>query len=89
MIEGIGIPFAYYQFNENTGQQPPFICFYYPEINDLYADESNYQRITGLTIELYTDNKDFMLEKQVEDALAASYLTYQKSETYIDAERMY
>ena len=89
MIESIGLPFAYYQFDQNTVQSPPFICFYYPAINDVYADASNYQRITELTIELYTDNKDFINEKAIEDVLSASGLTYQKTESYIDEEKMY
>ena len=89
MVESIGLPFAYYQFDQNTAQPPPFICFYYPASNDVYADASNYQRITELTIELYTDNKDFEHEKAVEDALAASSLTYRKLESYIDEEQMY
>lgn len=89
MVEGFGVPFAYYMFADNTGQQPPFICFYYPGIDDAYADNSNYQRITQLVIEVYTDNKDFALETTVETGLAAAGLTYQKSETYIDEEKLY
>ena len=25
MIESIGLPYAYYQFPEGTGQEPPFV----------------------------------------------------------------
>lgn len=89
MLDGLGVPYAYYQFAENTGQEPPFICFYYPGIDDLYADNSNYQRITQLVIEVYTDNKDFALESRVESALYDAGLTYNKTETYIDEERLY
>lgn len=89
MIFSIGIPHAYYQFSEATAKPPPFICFYYPNSVDLMADNINYAKINALTIELYTDSKDFELEKQVEDVLAAHELPYTREETYIDTERMY
>ena len=88
MIEGIDIPFAYYQFPEGTGQECPFICFYFAGSDDFAADDTNYQRIRPLTIELYTDNKDFTLEETVEAALNSSGLVYSRSETYIDSEKM-
>ena len=89
MVESIGLPFEYYQFDDKTGQQPPFIVFYYPDINDLYADDENYQRITELDIELYTDTKDFYLESAVESVLKEHHITYTKNEEYISAEEMY
>lgn len=88
LIESIGLPCAYYQFSE-TGQEPPFICFYYSYNNDLAADNTNYQKIEHLIIELYTETKDFDLEKQVEDALKLNEMVYSRSETDIDSERMY
>ena len=89
MIEAIGLPYAYYQFPEGTGQAPPFICFFYSGIDDLYADDSNYQRIVTLNIELYTSEKDFEHETAIESALADNGLTYYKEENYISSEKMY
>ncbi len=89
MIEGIGLPFAYYQFPEGTEQAPPFVVFFYSQIDDLYADESNYQRIVTLNIELYTAEKDFVSEAAVEAVLAENELTYYKEENYIDSEKLY
>lgn len=89
MIEGIGLPFAYYQFPEGTEQAPPFVVFFYSQIDDLYADESNYQRIVTLNIELYTAEKDFVSEAAVEAVLAENDLTYYKEENYIDSEKLY
>ena len=89
MVEKIGLPFEYYQFDDKTGQQPPFVVFYYPNIDDLYADDENYQRITELDIELYTDNKDFEHEAIIERILKEHHITYTKDETYIDSEEMY
>lgn len=89
LISGIGIPSAYYQFPDNTGQAPPFICFFYPDNDDVYADDSNYQKIERLVIELYTDNKDFVLESAVEAALKQCGLTFTRAEEDLDSERMH
>ena len=89
MIESFGLPYAYYQFPDNTPQSPPFVVFYYEDSDDLYADNSNYQRVTELTIEFYSETKDFFYEDLIEDALAAASLTYRKSEQFIDSERMH
>ena len=72
MVASIGKPYAYYQFPEGTDTAPPFICFYFDSSSDLAADNTNYQRIRPLVIELYTDNKDFALEETVETTLPAS-----------------
>ena len=89
MIETVGIPSAYYQFPENSGQEPPFICFYYPNNNDFVADGENYVKVVQLVIELYTDNKDFSLEATLEAVLAEYDLVFTREETHIDSERMY
>ena len=89
MIAGIGLPYAYYQFPDGTEQSPPFICFLFSDSNDLAADNTNYQRIRTLVVELYTDNKDFTLENTVETALNQGGLVYTRYETYIASERMY
>ena len=89
MIHSIGVPYAYYQFPEGTDQACPFICFYFDSSSDFSADNRNYQKIRPLSIELYTDNKDFALEMTIEAALKAAGLPFVRSETYIEKERMY
>lgn len=92
MLSQIGtpaIPAAYHHFAEGSGQQPPFICFYYPVSDDMMADNANYAHISQLIVELYTDNKDFVLEAAVETALASAGLSWMKEETYIEDEKMY
>ena len=89
IIAGIGLPYSYYEFPDDTPQSPPFICFFFEGSDDLMADDINYQPIRPLTIELYTDNKDFALEAQVETALNAAGLAFARSEAYIGSERMY
>lgn len=89
MVSSIGVPYAYYQFPNNSGIAPPFVCFYFDSSNDFAADNVNYQRIRPLSIELYTDNKDFTLEQTVENVLNQNGLVYSREETYLDSERMY
>ena len=88
MVESIGLPFAYYQFTNDTAVAPPFICFYFDESDDEPADNMNWAKIRTLYIELYTDEKDFELESTVEAVLAANGQFYTRSETYLDSERM-
>ena len=89
MVESIGLPFAYYEFPDNTDLAPPFICFLFETSNDFVADNSNFQKIRPLSIELYTDNKDFALEETVEDVLNQNGLVYEREESYLDTEKMY
>lgn len=87
------IPAAYYQFPEddpnNPAPPPPFLVYYYPGSDDLTADNTNFQRIRPLTIELYSDSKDFSLEAAVETALNAAGLVYSRTETYVESEHLY
>ena len=89
MINSIGIPYAYYQFPDGTAQACPFICFFFSDSNDLAAENTNYQKIRTLNVELYTDNKDFALEETVETVLNSNGLVYDRSESYLDSERMF
>ena len=88
MVSSIGVPYAYYQFPNNTGIAPPFVCFYFNSSNDFAADNTNYQRIRQLSLELYTDNKDFTLEQTVENILNQNGLVYARDEAFIDSEKM-
>lgn len=90
MIKGIGLPCAYNQFEEaEAPDAPPFICFFYPNSNDLFADNVNYATIAVLVIELYSDNVDYEHEAAIETALTANELPYSRQQEYIDTERMY
>lgn len=89
MVKSVGLPCAYYEFPDGTDQAPPFICFYYPEADDVYADNKNYAGINRLYVELYTDEKDFSKEAAVEAVLTNSGLSFSKSELYINSERMW
>ena len=89
MIAGIGLPNAYYQFDEGTAVAPPFICFYYPGDHDMAADNINYARVEQLVIELYTEQFDPEQESAVEEVLVANELVCSRVRNYIDGEHMH
>lgn len=90
MIAGFDLPYAYNEFPHDTQQAPPFICFLFDDnSDDMMADNSNYQAIRPLSIELYTDEKDFSLENTIETALKNAGLSFVRTENWIASERMY
>lgn len=90
LIAGIGLPYAYDHFEaEESPGTPPFICFLYPDSGGLFADNTNYQPIERLVIELYTDAVDFELEASVLAALNSAGLACTYSREWIEDERMY
>ena len=89
MVRTIGLPFAYYQFTEDTAVPPPFVCFYLESSDDAFADNSNYQRIETLNIELYSDEKDYDNEAAIEAVLFNTGLTFARNEAYIGDQKMY
>ena len=54
-----------------------------------HADNINYYSWKQLDVELYTDTKDPDAEQRVEDVLTAHEISYVKSETWIESERLY
>lgn len=86
MINSIGLPFAYRAFD--SPQAPPFICYLYTGNTPEPADNTNYVKIETLVIELYTDNKDFSLESQIETILDANEMIYERDEEWLSDERM-
>lgn len=89
ILEATGIPVAYLAFTNETAQPCPFICYFYAGDNDFIADNTNYASINRLIVELYTDYKDFSLEKTVEETLNAAGLVFSREESYISTEQMF
>ena len=83
------IPFAYHHFAEGESPEPPFICHLLPGSNNFSADGKVYYKINEVHIELYTDLKDLAVEQQLEDVLDEHGIFYNKSETWIESERLY
>ena len=69
------VPFTYYSFPEKEAPNLPYLVFYYPSSRNFPASDVVYARIEELTIELYTENKDFALEAGIETVLDRENLT--------------
>ncbi|GAB5612561.1 hypothetical protein JCM37173_30890 [Allocoprococcus similis] len=83
------IPYAYHHFAEGESPKPPFICYLLPGSNNFSADGKVYYKINEVHIELYTDLKDLAVEQQLEDVLDEHGIFYNKSETWIESEKLY
>ena len=83
------IPFAYHHFAEGESPEPPFICYLLPGSNNFSADGKVYYKINEVHIEVYTDLKDLAVEQQLEDVLDEHGIFYNKSETWIESEKLY
>ena len=84
-----GLPFAYDHFAEGESPDPPFITFLLPGSNNFAADGKVYMKINEVHIELYTDEKNPETEALVEDVLDEHEIFYEKTEAWIESEKLY
>lgn len=91
MVASFSLPYAYHHFDEEQQRtlKPPYVRWYFNGIDDLYADNINFQRVQELRIELYTDFKDFEREAVIEGVLAENGWAYDKIDSYLDSEKVY
>ena len=89
ILKSAGFPYAYDHFAEGEAPDPPFVCYLLPGSDNFSADGKVYYRISEARVDLYTDQKDFAAEGKLEDALDACGIFYEKSETWIDSEKLY
>ena len=89
MLQKTGIPFAYDHFAEGESPKPPFICYLLPGSNNFAADGKVYFKINQVRIELYTDSKDLAVERKVEMVMDETGIFYNKSEVWIQSEKLY
>ena len=89
MLKEAGLPLAYDHFAEGESPEPPFLIFLFPGSDNMFADNGVYFKISQLNMELYTNKKDPELEEKLEDILTAHEIPWEKSEVWIDSEKMY
>ena len=89
MLKEAGLPLAYDHFAEGESPEPPFLIFLFPGSDNMFADNGVYFKINQLNMELYTNKKDPELEEKLEDILTAHEIPWEKSEVWIDSEKMY
>ena len=89
MLEEADLPLAYDHFAEGEAPDPPFLVFLCPDTDTMFADDRVYEKIETLAVELYTDRKDPAAEAKVEAILGRHGLPWQKTEVWIESEKMY
>ena len=89
LIKSMGLPFAHDHFAEGESPAPPFICYLTPGSDNFAADGRAYYKINIVNIELYTDTKDPSVEQKVESVLDANGIFYDKTEVWIESEKLY
>lgn len=89
VLQETGIPYAYDHFSEGEAPEPPFVCYLFFGSNNFAADGHVYYKINEVHVELYTDYKDLSVERTLEDALDQHGIFYEKSEVWIESEKLY
>lgn len=89
VLQETGIPYAYDHFTEGEAPEPPFVCYLFFGSNNFAADGHVYYKINEVHVELYTDYKDLSVERTLEDALDQHGIFYEKSEVWIESEKLY
>ena len=89
MLKTTNLSVVYNSWEIGSVPALPYIVFTYPNNDDLFADNTNYQTIVQLNIELYSKNKDFTTEGTLESVLKNNGIPFQKSSVWIDSEKLY
>lgn len=88
-FETYGIPITYYSYPEKHAPELPYAVYYFPDTRPEAADNRNWSEIPTINIEVYTREKDFLLEHTVDGILDSYGLVYTKTEAYLNSENMY
>lgn len=89
IMREIGFPFAYHHFAEGESPNPPFLLFLTPASSNFAADGKTYFKANEVHVELYADYKNPVLEEQVEAVLDRHGIFYNKTEAFIESEKLY
>ena len=89
IIKRIGLPNAYHHFAEGESPEPPFLIYLLPASDNFSADGRVYFKANEVHIEIYTDYKSPDIEKKVEAVLDKHGIFYNKSEVFIESEKLY
>lgn len=87
ILQQMKLPLAYNHFNKP--QLPPYLVYFTEDSSNFCADNKVYFKAPTWVIELYTDQKELILETRLEGLLEEADLYYEKYEAFIDSEKMY
>lgn len=89
IIEKIGFPSAYHHFAEGESPGSPFLIYLLPSSDNFSADGRVYFKVNEVHIEVYTDYKSLDIEEKIEAVLDEHGIFYNKTEVYIESEKLY
>lgn len=89
ILQKLNMPYAYHHFAENNAPSPPFAVYLLPNTNHFKADGKIFFKVSIVHLEIYTEKKDIILESQVEKILENNNIIYDKSEVWIESEKLY
>lgn len=87
MVASFNLPWRYSHFSETPA--PPYVAYYFPAENDVFADDSNFVNKRQLFIELFTAKKDATTEASIESTLKSKGLTWYKQTDFLNDEQLY
>ena len=87
LLKAIGLPVTYYQWE--TPPSLPYLVYLMTDTDNFGADNKVYAGATNYNIELYSNKKDPTSEKLVEGLLNSNEIFWDKTEVYIDSEKMF
>lgn len=89
IIREINLPSAYDHFAEGEVPHVPYLLYLISANDNFAADNKAYYKVDEVHLELYTDYKDPSAEQQVESVLDAHEIFYDRSEAWIESEKLY
>ena len=89
ILQETGLPYAYDHFAEGESPAPPFVTFLMPSSHHFSADGGVYLKVHVVHLELYTEEKNPETEGMVEAVLDAHGIFYDKTEVWIESEKLY
>lgn len=87
LLNSTGLPVSYHHFKDPPNL--PYLVYLFSYSNNFGADNKVYEKINNYQVELYSDKKDLVSEKLIEDLFDNNEIFYEKTETYIDSEDLY
>lgn len=87
LLTSTGYPVAYDHFAEGSVPTLPFIVYKFPSSANFSADNTVYEQILNVTVELYSETKDLQAEQSLESVL--NQFVWDKYELFIDEEKLF
>lgn len=86
ILSETGLPVARNAFLKS--QAPPYIVYVFSHSDNFSADSKVFLKRDNYQIELYTEKKDIALEERLEGIFDEHGLVYDKTETYLESEKL-